>query len=279
MKFNTKMAFVFGLASLFFFECASQSEQRVYEDASAPIQPLSVDASIDAVAEDVQKTPCPETAVHLKGSMCVEARHTCVEWIDDASLPYARCARFSQPAKCVRDKRRDVDVCIDRFERADVNGIPFGDVSWENAALACERAGMRLCNEFEWVFACEGEEMRPYPHGWERRPDLCNYDILEGLVCGSKPGDLCDHRLEVEGERTARCRTPEGVVNLVGNIDEWVVLDRPHMSKNTHRQQNSGLKGGWWGPMRNRCRPTTVEHDEKFHELQTGYRCCSDPKL
>ena len=39
----------------------------------------------------------------------------------------------------------------------------------------CQAQGKRLCTEREWNFACEGEEMRPYPYGWSREPK-CNQD-------------------------------------------------------------------------------------------------------
>lgn len=136
---------------------------------------------------------------------------------------------------------------------------------------------MRLCQEHEWTFACEGENSRPYPHGWTRRPEWCNIDLPAPLACGAV---LCDHRRPARDPELHQCSTPEGIVNLTGNIDEWVVLDRPHFSeKNGGRRMTSGLKGGWWGPLRNRCRPVTVDHDEHFHELQTGFRCCSTPKV
>jgi len=38
----------------------------------------------------------------------------------------------------------------------------------------------------------------------------------------------------------------------------------------------SALKGGWWMPARNRCRPATTAHDNFFKELQIGIRCCSN---
>jgi sulfatase modifying factor 1 len=36
------------------------------------------------------------------------------------------------------------------------------------------------------------------------------------------------------------------------------------------------LKGGYWGPVRDRCRPMTIAHDENFAFYQIGFRCCSE---
>jgi hypothetical protein len=40
----------------------------------------------------------------------------------------------------------------------------------------------------------------------------------------------------------------------------------------------SALKGGWWLAGRNRCRPATVAHDERYRDFQTGFRCCADAR-
>ena len=56
---------------------------------------------------------------------------------------------------------------------------------------------------------------------------------------------------------------------LTGNVDEWVVNE-------SGKPFQSGLKGGYWGPVRTRCRPMTVAHNEEFSFYQIGFRCCSD---
>lgn len=216
---------------------------------------------------------CPEGMILVEGKFCPKVEQTCVEWLDDPSkFQFARCKRYAEPSVC-KGERVAMRFCIDRFEAADDSGMPVGDISWTAAAASCKAGGKRLCQEREWLFACEGEESRPYPYGNVRNPSVCNFEIQEGLA--TKTGDLADHRQPVTAN--PNCTSPFGVQNMVGNIDEWVVLDHPHYSAvNGNRKMNSGLKGGWWGPLRNRCRPTTVDHDELFHELQTGFRCCAD---
>jgi hypothetical protein len=58
---------------------------------------------------------------------------------------------------------------------------------------------------------------------------------------------------------------------MVGNVDELVQRDRAF----DPRFRNA-LKGGWWMAGRNRCRPATTAHDDYFHQLQIGTRCCAD---
>jgi formylglycine-generating enzyme required for sulfatase activity len=238
---------------------ALPSEGQMLIDSSRP----------DSSAE----SSCLPDMVLVDGNFCPKPEQNCSDWMEDpVKFSYARCAAYEQPSFCKSD-RIHMRFCIDRLEQSEPSGIPIGDVSWNEATSSCKAQGKRLCQEQEWLFACEGEQMLPYPYGYVRNPELCNFEIKDGLV--TNDGDLADHRQIVTSN--PKCVSPFGVQNMVGNIDEWVVLDKPHYSqKNGGRKMMSGLKGGWWGPLRNRCRPTTVDHDEYFHELQTGFRCCAD---
>lgn len=222
---------------------------------------------------------CPAGMVLVEGKYCPNVKQECVKYMEDpVKFPRARCAEFAATSECLSE-RVPLRFCIDKLEARDTapaaegkGDLPAGDISWTQAKSACEAQGKRLCEEREWTLACEGDAMQPYPYGFVRDSTACNFDQTEGLV--TQKGALADLRQPVDAN--PRCESPYGVRNMVGNIDEWVVLDKPHYSdKNGGRKMMSGLKGGWWGPMRNRCRPTTVDHDEVFHELQTGYRCCA----
>jgi hypothetical protein len=235
--------------------------------------PLPTPVEAPAPAQDLTGGACPAGMLLVEGNFCPNPEQTCVDWMDDpAKFQFARCARYAEPSGC-KGARSPMRFCIDRYEAGDESGTPIGDISWTAASAACQAAGKRLCKEQEWLFACEGEEARPYPYGYARNPSICNFEIKDGLA--TRTGELADHRQPVTAN--PECLSPFGVQNMVGNIDEWVVLDKPHYSQvNGGRKMMSGLKGGWWGPLRNRCRPTTVDHDEFFHELQTGFRCCAD---
>jgi hypothetical protein len=276
-----------------FASCAAQQEAL---DAAAPQAGAEHDASVAVMLEIPQELPaanaepslmavanarapepahneaCPQGMVLIDGDFCPKVEQRCVTWMEDpVKFPYARCAEFAEPSEC-KGERVHMRFCMDKLEAGDKDSIPVGDVSWTYAADACKSQGKRLCKESEWVFACEGEEMRPYPYGYVRNPQICNFE-RDGLM--TEKGELTDFRQPVTSN--PHCLSPWGIQNMVGNIDEWVALDRPHYSAvNGGRKMMSGLKGGWWGPLRNRCRPTTVDHDEYFHELQTGYRCCSE---
>jgi formylglycine-generating enzyme required for sulfatase activity len=58
---------------------------------------------------------------------------------------------------------------------------------------------------------------------------------------------------------------------MTGNVDEWVKNETGKCSPHC-----SGLKGGYWGPIRARCRPMTTFHGEGYSYYQNGFRCCAD---
>ena len=66
------------------------------------------------------------------------------------------------------------------------------------------------------------------------------------------------------------CVSPFGVYDLNGNINEWV------RREGQEPPNRSGLKSGWWGPVRGRCRPTVGFHKEDDYGYEVGFRCCQD---
>lgn len=207
--------------------------------------------------------------VLVEGNYCTEVKHVCVDWLDDEKLPFARCARYAESSTCVgeHEKKR---FCIDRFEYSNdpKSNLPMGDQSFARASKVCKNLGKRLCTESEWNFACEGESLLPYPYGRKRRP-VCNQDREDLYEKNPKRRILRDLRWP---NRVNDCVSPFGVYNMVGNLDEPTVLEaRQH----AHPFRNA-LKGGWWMAGRNRCRPATTAHDEYYHDIQIGVRCCRD---
>lgn len=206
----------------------------------------------------------PGAMILVDGDYCTEVRENCLRWEDPPSNKLARCAEYG-PSECV-GPRVHKRFCVDRDEYVPPGqALPLSDVSWTKARNVCESEGKRLCKETEWEFACEGEQILPYPTGYVRDPKVCNFD-KDPLL--DRKGKLLDLR-EPEDE-TKACVSPFGARNMSGNVDEWVWRDR------TNGEWRSALKGGWWMAARDRCRPATTAHDEYFHELQTGVRCCAD---
>lgn len=225
---------------------------------------------------------CPDGMVLVEGEACPEAEHVCLEWMDPPSSRYHhfRCKRYAQPATC-KAPRVHVRYCIDRTERREAPAsadtphaptLPRNHLSWTSSRALCIAAGARLCRESEWVFACEGEEMRPYPYGWERDSAACNVDRTEDI---GRVGRLVDHRSPV-GSHEA-CASPFGVQDMAGNVEEWTQaggFDAP----GTKMGWKEVLKGSWWIPSRHACRQFQVGHDNVYQGAETGTRCCADAR-
>jgi sulfatase modifying factor 1 len=244
---------------------ASRSEPAV-------ASPLSLNVGLSATQETEEEghdeAACPGGMVLIDGMACPNLQQACVRWVDPptSAFPFTRCAEFKRPATCQggRVHRR---YCIDQEEYLRVpETLPLVNVSWEEAQATCEEQGARLCSESEWEFACEGEEMLPYPYGFERDSTACNFDRTD---LGKMEDGLND--LRAPPDAFPRCVSPFGVHDMVGNVDEWT--EREGMAA----PNRSALHGGWWLPGRNNCRAATLGHKENYSGKQVGFRCCMTP--
>jgi hypothetical protein len=236
-------------------------------------------------AREATSAGCGAGMVRVKGGFHVGGVESlqddaCTDWISK-DFP-ARCRTFD--ADRIRASIADVpvhamDYCIDRFEYPNQLGAnPIIVVTFHEAEAMCKKAQKRLCSETEWTFACEGEEARPYPYGYTRDATACVVDrnwrpFAEGAL---QPRDGQQAREELDrlwqGEPSGSrggCKSAFGVYDMTGNVDEWTRSVRT-------TGYSSVLKGGYWGPVRARCRPATRAHNEDFVAYQQGFRCCAD---
>jgi len=207
---------------------------------------------------------CPDDMALIEGQRCTVPVQICGRWLDPPDKPQRSCAYFRSPSQC-QGGTRSLRFCIDRYEYTPKGyALPLVHVNWTEAQILCGKMEKRLCLEDEWEFACEGTDALPYPYGFERNGALCNHDL--GTALFTSDGKLIDRR--VPAASLPLCRSPFGVFNLVGNVDEWTTRvddDLPHRSI---------LRGGWWLTGRNRCRAATDSHGERYAGPQTGFRCC-----
>lgn len=234
---------------------------------------------------------CLDGMVRVTGPYCLDVAQTCEEYHEEYlhgkgkgnGTVSDRCLKFKAPSRCIGDQRKNLDFCMDRYEYPNQAGeLPWVLTSWRQAQSMCREQGKRLCTEDEYNFACEGPEMLPYVTGYERDPSKCNMDreyhqpnhdmrLLTYERCLAD--ETCKAELERLDQRHAigsslSCVSWAGIVDLNGNVNEWV--RRPHKEP----PNRSGLKGGWWGPVRNRCRPTVGFHKEFDYGYEAGFRCC-----
>jgi formylglycine-generating enzyme required for sulfatase activity len=208
--------------------------------------------------------------VLVEGESCSRVEQPCKRWLDDPLLPYARCGEYEPATRCVGERVKR-SFCIDvREYTAEGESLPQNYASFVRASRVCKQLGKRMCLETEWTFACEGPEFWPYPYGFVR-DHKCNQDVADLYELNPKKQVLKDHRV-ASGSLT-ECRSPFGVYDMVGNLDEPVLIES---QRHAYPHRNA-LKGGWWMAGRNRCRPATTAHGDEYRDIQIGIRCCRDP--
>jgi len=206
---------------------------------------------------------CPRGMVSVEGEYCPKVEHQCAAWLDPPGR-FRRCQRYEKPARCLVP-RKALHFCIERDEHVNLDArLPVNRKSFLEAGRICADAGKRLCKESEWNFACEGEELRPYPYGWERDSSACNADHLLLAAGGRMLRDL-----RSGPGAFPRCSSPFGVLDMSGNLEELVARD--------DRPSWPALKGAHWLPGRNHCRARQTIHGRGYAGIETGFRCCSDP--
>lgn len=158
---------------------------------------------------------------------------------------------------------------------------PNGHTSGEEAKVACENAGKRLCSAHEWRTACGGEQGRQFPYGDAYEWKKCNVfreahpaDVLhDNASVGHNDPRL--NKVTFKGQPLLRRTgdTPEcaskwgddAIYDMVGNLDEW--LDDPE----------GVFAGGFYArSSKTGCDWKATGHTFDYADYSTGVRCCAD---
>jgi formylglycine-generating enzyme len=243
---------------------ASEGDEPVQHARAPALAALA--PGVARAAEPKAPERCSKGMVLVEGMYCPELKQTCKRYLDGSGrYQKFRCAEYG-PSQCVAPKKQ-LRFCMDQDEYVEPGeALPKNHVSHRDAAATCSAQGKRLCLESEYNFACEGEELRPYPYGFKRDASACNADRSEII---NSAGRLRDLRSPVGAY--PRCVSPFGVRNLAGNLEEFVTIDGT-------RPARPAMKGSYWQPGRNNCRAAQTAHDSGYSGIETGFRCCSDAK-
>jgi sulfatase modifying factor 1 len=246
----------------------------------APRAMASAGAKVSSTPPEEPPPGCPAGMVEIEGEYCPQAEQVCTRQVDPKHPEMDRCAEFAPTGRCLGTPAPK-HFCIDKYEWPNQPGAkPDIAMDWQEAGNECRALGKRLCTDTEWTLACEGQERLPYPYGYVRNAEACNIDrpyIVPDDQKWATPAGRAEEmkRLDQRDPSGAResCVSPYGVYDMTGNVDEWVVNER---GKEHEEPFVSGLKGGYWGPVRDRCRPMTTAHNQWHTGYQIGFRCCTD---
>jgi formylglycine-generating enzyme required for sulfatase activity len=128
-------------------------------------------------------------------------------WMDKYEVSEARYK------KCMAD-----GACAQPIKSFKGDNRAVAGVSWPNAQAYCTWAGKRLPTEAEWERAACGDGDRCYP--WSAGPECketpnCSRACMLGC-------DQCKDPTDVDAFESAGNRSYYGVVNMGGNVYEWV---------------------------------------------------------
>ena len=158
--------------------------------------------------------------------------------------------------------------------------VPQAYISQLQAGVACAAAGKRLCQDDEWVAACRGSRGTQFPYGTTERLGTCNdhrdphpamqYLESHALSVFTKLEHPCINQvpdsLLTTGAKNA-CTTPEGVVDIVGNVHEWTANPKGHFRGGYYVDTHLNGHG---------CDYVTTAHEARYWDYSTGFRCCAD---
>lgn len=166
----------------------------------------------------------------------------------------------TQPDERLLESVEVPTFCIDEYEYPNQLGVaPRVNVSWAEAAKACEKENKRLCKEEEWEKACKGPGNARFPYGNDFDASRCNAEDGSGRA-----------RTLAEAGRFQDCRSAYKVADLSGNVAEWTA------SPFAGGTENKTQKGGAFDRTRftSRCaaRIGVVPTEQK---PDVGFRCCA----
>ena len=118
----------------------------------------------------------------------------------------------------------DATFWIDRYEYPNQKGVaPLHPANLAKAQEVCTGAGKRVCTAAEWRRACLGPDgALRYGYGPTHRAGTCATEVQ----LSSGHTSMMGHDIPVAPSGShPGCVTPEGVYDLVGNVEEWTLDD------------------------------------------------------
>ncbi len=136
-------------------------------------------------------------------------------YLDRTEVTVGDFERCVSAGACSRSTFETSSRSYCNFGAAGRSDHPMNCVDWRGAEQYCRFAGKRLPTEAEWERAARGAENRTFPWG-EAAPD-CDRVVMKNSV-----NDGCGEDRTFAVGSKPRGATPEGILDLAGNVWEWI---------------------------------------------------------
>jgi formylglycine-generating enzyme required for sulfatase activity len=193
-----------------------------------------------------------------------------IDKFEVSNAQYSRCVLDGRCQKPLKNGSKTRSSYYDNAQHAD---YPVVYVSWQNAFDFCSWRGGRLPSEAEWEKAARSDKGFSYPWGFDL-PDCQHANYWPMEACAGDTVPVID---------LPQGRSPYGVLNLSGNVLEWVVdwfqsypggyLKASKVYGTTHRV----VRGGAYFDGPNHIQATSRKGMIPDEQLSyVGFRCVVD---
>ena len=189
----------------------------------------------------------------------------------------------------VESPDNNIRICVDKYETSEKDlfdkAVPFSNQNYHSCKKLCARSGKRLLSHKEWRVSCLGtvpEKCNKYrKHPVARKIFMNGAWVYNGKNCKSEENAwgtcLQDPAINLMANSLApnssfeQCVSKYGVVNMVGNLGEWVSDVRVVEGRSYGR-----FNGGLYAQKRSSCDYTTTAHSLEYRDYSLGCRCAMD---
>ncbi len=204
------------------------------------------------------ETPSDETPLHT-----VKVPSFCIDKTEVTVAAYMACTSCEKPTLTVQIEGLTPNALSfwgDYCNRPDAPNHPINCVSWYDAKAYCASVGKRLPTESEWELAARGTSQKAYPWGQAppsaERLNACGAECQKALTERFQkmdkdpwPGMHVDDDgapFTAPVGRYPHGATPQGVLDLAGNVWEWTDGHYCPYPKDDCDDSRRVLRGGGW---------------------------------